>query len=1009
MRPLSLTLQAFSAYGGRQEIDFGQLGEHRLFLIAGPTGAGKTTVLDGICYALFGESSGGPERGAGHLRSHHAAAAMATEVTLDFALGQEQWRICRRPTQMRPKQRGGGFVEERSSVALSRLTGPGNPLERDAEVRARVTELLGYHAAEFRQVVLLPQGRFRELLSAGPGARQEILRTLFRTDLYERIQARLKEQADSAEKTMAQWSARRRVLIDQAGAADLASAEAARGAMQQALTEAEAAREAAALREREAAALAEAGRRAAETLAAREAAEAGLAALTARAAAVAADRARLDAARRADRLRGEAEAARQARQAADQAAAQATADAARASAAQQALAAATAALADAPAREAEARAAAAESIRLQGLLDLAERVATAAMALQEARTAAQAAKSRHDAAAATAATASTAAEAADRALAEREAVAAQAERHRLGLEAATRQAADATALDQALRALARCQAALPPARAALAEAEAAHAASRAARLEAAQRLAAEHAAVLAAGLQPGAPCPVCGGTHHPTPAQPESGPLPDLALLDAAEARAAAALDAARAKAQAAEGALRLAEAEQAARRDRLGANAAPPAGALAEAKAALATAEAALRALPGLRQAQAAARAEALAATQALEGASAAERAAALALSVAEATHADRLAALPPGAGSTEALRSAIAGTAATARGLEAALGRQREARAAAEAAATAAEAAAAASARAAEAAATARATRRVALEAAARAAGFADLGSFAAALIEPAETDALAAEVSRFDAAMAAAEAAAVQARAAAAGLTTPDLPALEAALAVAGTAAREAADAATTRRNALEAQDRLLAEITATEHRLAESQADYGLKRDLADLARGNNPKKLNLEGFVLRSLFDEALAAANRRLRGMLGGRYAIRRREEPLSGRAAVGLDIEVLDQWNDQARPAGTLSGGEGFCASLALALGLADTVQAHAGARRIDSLFIDEGFGSLDGDTLETAMEVLTGLHGQDRLVGVISHVAGLRDWIPARLDVTPGRRGSSAAFRFG
>jgi len=293
--------------------------------------------------------------------------------------------------------------------------------------------------------------------------------------------------------------------------------------------------------------------------------------------------------------------------------------------------------------------------------------------------------------------------------------------------------------------------------------------------------------------------------------------------------------------------------------------------------------------------------------------------------------------------------------------------------------------------------------------LEAAARAEGFADLRAFNDAVLTPAEQDALADRVERHDAEMAAATEAAANARAATAGLAMPDLPALDAARAVAEAEARAAADAATTARNALAAQDRLLAQIVAAEHGLAAAQADHGVKRDLADLARGGNPKKLSLEGFVLRSLFDEALAAANRRLRGMLSGRYLIRRREEPLSGRAAVGLDIEVLDQWNDQARPAGTLSGGEGFCASLALALGLADTVQAHAGARRMDSLFIDEGFGTLDAEALETAMEVLTSLHGQDRLVGIISHVPELRGWIPARLEVTPGRHGSTATFRIG
>jgi exonuclease SbcC len=152
-----------------------------------------------------------------------------------------------------------------------------------------------------------------------------------------------------------------------------------------------------------------------------------------------------------------------------------------------------------------------------------------------------------------------------------------------------------------------------------------------------------------------------------------------------------------------------------------------------------------------------------------------------------------------------------------------------------------------------------------------------------------------------------------------------------------------------------------------------------------------------------------LLDEALAAANRRLRAMLQGRYALRRVEEPERRNAAVGLDIEVLDEWTGQVRPAGTLSGGEGFCAALALALGLADTVQAHAGARRIDALFIDEGFGTLDPEALETAIGVLDGLQGQDRMVGIISHVPELRARVPARLEVEPGRRGSTARFRLG
>ena len=1014
MRPLALTLQAFSAYADRQELDFTALGPHRLFLISGPTGAGKTTVLDGICYALFGESSGA-ERGAAHLRSHHAGAELPTEVVFDFALGTERWRIRRKPEWQRPKRRGSGFVTEPAEQTLWPLTeaGTGRPIERKAEIAERIASLLGYTADEFRQVVLLPQGRFRELLSANPRDRQGILSKLFRTALYRHIQDRLKDMADAADAECRRLAQHRRTLLAQAGVADLAAAEAAREAMAAALAAAEAAREQAAAEERAARAAVESGRRDAERLAAHTAAEARLAALATEAAIIAADRTALEAARRADRLSGEREAAILAREALEKAEAQAAADATAAKAAREVLAAAEAALADAPQREARAEAAQREATRLMGLLDLAERLAEAEAAVAAAREAVADAEARRQASAEAATRAAAQAEAAAKALAERDAIAAQAERHRLAADVAARLAEDAASLAKARRALSARQDALPPAHAALAEAEAAHAAARAARAEGARRITADQAAALAAALRPGAPCPVCGSTHHPAPARPMDGPLPELAALEAAEGEAARRLDAARAAALRAEADLRLAEQAEASLRLRLGAEAERPAEALAaaltEARAALAKAEAAARALLALHQTQEAAARRASTTAAAATAATEAAQAAATTLSAATATAAERRASLPPDCADPIALRQAIALAAQTAKRLSEELRRQREARAGAEATASAAMQAAARSAKDAERHAEERAQRRATLECRARQEGFADLRAFNDAVLTPAEQDVLADRIATHDAAMAAATAAAATARAAAEGLTPPDLAALEAALTAAEAAARTAADAATTARNALTARDMLLDEIRTAERGLDAAQVDYGLKRDLANLAGGQNPKRLSLEGFVLRSLFDEALAAANRRLRGMLCGRYLIRRREDPERKNQAIGLDIEVLDQWNDQPRPAGTLSGGEGFCASLALALGLADTVQAHAGARRIDSLFIDEGFGTLDADTLETAMEVLTGLHGQDRLVGVISHVPGLSDWIPARLEVTPGRRGSRAAFWVG
>jgi exonuclease SbcC len=138
--------------------------------------------------------------------------------------------------------------------------------------------------------------------------------------------------------------------------------------------------------------------------------------------------------------------------------------------------------------------------------------------------------------------------------------------------------------------------------------------------------------------------------------------------------------------------------------------------------------------------------------------------------------------------------------------------------------------------------------------------------------------------------------------------------------------------------------------------------------------------------------------------------MSQGRYVLRRLDPERSGghrSAAAGLDLEVDDAWTGKTRHVATLSGGEGFLAALALALGLADVVQTRAGGRRLDTLFIDEGFGALDSDALDMALKVLTELQRDGRLVGVISHVPELRERIDVRLAVTKGERGSHARFQ--
>lgn len=145
-----------------------------------------------------------------------------------------------------------------------------------------------------------------------------------------------------------------------------------------------------------------------------------------------------------------------------------------------------------------------------------------------------------------------------------------------------------------------------------------------------------------------------------------------------------------------------------------------------------------------------------------------------------------------------------------------------------------------------------------------------------------------------------------------------------------------------------------------------------------------------------------MLDDVLLEASQRLKQMSKGRYALYRQQEKTKGGAASGLELVVEDAYYGTQRPVATLSGGESFMAALALALGLSDVVQAHAGGIRLDTLFIDEGFGSLDPESLDLAIRTLTDLQASGRMVGVISHVPELKEVINVRLDVMPDRGGS-------
>ncbi|MDP9102280.1 MAG: SMC family ATPase, partial [Actinomycetota bacterium] len=251
--------------------------------------------------------------------------------------------------------------------------------------------------------------------------------------------------------------------------------------------------------------------------------------------------------------------------------------------------------------------------------------------------------------------------------------------------------------------------------------------------------------------------------------------------------------------------------------------------------------------------------------------------------------------------------------------------------------------------------------------------------------------------------------------QSAAVAAALADPGLAVdLQPAADVVGTAARleeadselaqaqQAAAVACGRATALE---ELLPEWEELTARLLPAQEEAQAVRQLADLCAGTataNSLRMTLSSFVLASRLEEVAAAASARLLTMSQGRFSLVHTDGSARGGARAGLGLLARDSWTGQDRETSTLSGGETFLASLALALGLADVATAEAGGTRIDALFVDEGFGSLDGDTLDEVMDVLDGLREGGRIVGLVSHVAELKARIPAQVKVRKTRAGS-------
>ncbi|MBN0040669.1 AAA family ATPase [Cellulosimicrobium cellulans] len=1074
----SLTFQAIGPFAGRHRIDLASLGASGIFLLDGPTGAGKSTVIDAIVFALYGKVAS-DAASDDRLRSAFAAPEVESFVDLVLEVPSGVYRVRRTPEYRRPKKRGTGTTVQQASVRLWRLAGvPSSDADPDAPdppgelLSARLDEageeirgIVGLDRRQLVQTVVLPQGEFATFLRAKPEDRAVLLQKVFGTELYHRAAVRLAELARAARARSDGARQGVRGAVERfTGAAGLVPDVARRlreaaqdDARLRRADEDDVARAVAEIRPAGDAAgpdespapdgvpVPEAGQdvpvvvtdpcdtrpEADEGTAARAAGVHALAVAHARRLAAEADalaahevaanatlvaaRDRLDAERAladavARRARLRAEAARLAdeepRVAADRRRLDAAARAAVVAPAAQGLARAEQLLAAARDRLALARTgvpvdlADADATTLEAL-----RADVATAAVRATRLLAvgaslpardrELADGRKDVAHAT--------EERARVLHELAARPARREELRVRLAGLAETAGSLGALqERALRARAVERAAREAAALARDEevarterAQAAVVATAAVEHEARVRAAriAGLAGELAAGLTEACPCPVCGGTDHPDPAPLADG-HPSAQDVDDAERDR---VEAERALHDASAGAEVLAERLTARRRDAEGLTPDEAAGRVAEVDALVADARRAAREradaereLDALDRAtadlqeRAAALAEVIAGTTArleeLEAALDADRAeirAELAAAGPLVAHVD----LPDVLADEGGPRNPVAVLAAA---LEE---RVRTIDALADAGAAVDGARKAVDERAAE------------LGALVDRSGFADASEALDAVLGEQDRRALAQRVAEHEAARAAT--AAGLAEPALADLpedARPDVTAARAVVAEAEAAARAAA-----RRHELVARQAQAADAAA--EGVGAAVDDWVRARDAAGpVARmaaltagsGDNEHALTLATFVLVQRFEDVVAAANERLAEMSSGRYELVRSATREDVRAHKrGLAMKVLDHVTERERDPRTLSGGETFYVSLCLALGLADVVTAEAGGVELGTLFVDEGFGSLDPETLEAVLAALGRLRAGGRVVGVVSHVEALKQSIAERIEV--------------
>lgn len=989
MRLHTLTMTAFGPFAGTERVDFDRLGQGGLFLVHGPTGAGKTSVLDAVCFALYGSVPGARSKDRSP-KSDHAPPDLEPEVTLEFTVRGRRIHIIRKPRWERPKKRGSGTVTQNQKVVVQELLeGTWQPVTtRPDEAGQFVGDRVGLTLTQFCQIVMLPQGDFAQFLRAKSDDRRKSLERIFNTRVFRDVEEwlgghtrGLEHEVRSAEERVREVAGR----IAEVGRSDAPRetdpAELSAWATELAMVTAATARDAEPLtgeftlaRDRSRQALAD-GRALRERRARLDEARERSALLEEHRAWRSRSEERLTAAERTDAVLPFLRARDHRRTELDKAELAVTDRLSlagglpdldmTASTGTQKLRAAERERRDEQARLELLRGDAERRRSLRGeLADLDRRLAgvRAESARAEERTGTlpdrvTAVERELERVREHAGLVETAQDALT--LAEKRRSAA-VEHERLTVELERAEETRRTVVDTAQRARDHAQ-------------------------DLRERRIGQMAAELATGLAEGSACAVCGSVEHPSPAMPSEG---GLVSADGEKEAQTAAERAATDRSTAESTVVRLRgrlETEARVAEDRTAARAEEEVGAerarLAEARAAAGERKSLEQELGQLREELRHAE-ERVGALGRQEGEFLARR------ESAQAEYERLTALLDEARGADAGLPERIArlvGEADLLRGTAEAM--DQRARAAEELRAATVEA-----------------------EGARAEAGFADEAEVLTATLDDHARRDLRRRARDFDDQWAAVRARLTDPELVAAGeQEPPDLVALETVVA----AAELAADRAMTWQGMFADRARRLGDLRAElADRMTGSEPvlrRYAIAQGLSTLAAGTSPDNtdsVRLSAYVLAARLEQVVAAANDRLLTMSDGRYELRYTVDKAAGdgraRSAGGLGMRVVDSWTGVERDPATLSGGETFFSSLALALGLGDVATAEAGGAEIDTLFVDEGFGTLDEDTLEEVLDVLDRLRDGGRAVGVVSHVADLRQRVTTRLTVRKSSAGS-------